>query len=194
MEKAGLGHTQYFIQSPEDEQRALRDGWAGPRLDQFRRKERNLPLDGVFDSQAGIVQADLACNYALRLVEAAGAITFFGEGRGEFLTFIRDEKDNHQIKGIITRDQQRHHADLVIIAAGAHSHQIVPELQSFLTATAGNFVYIKVPQELKHRFEAKVFPPWTWNYTGASDGGGLGGFPLDRKFLLYLVAFVTLRK
>ncbi|KAM5350694.1 hypothetical protein ACJ41O_007199 [Fusarium nematophilum] len=164
LSKVGLGHTQYFLQSPEDQQRAKKDGLAGPLFDQFRRRERGLPIDGVFDCNAGIVQADLACSYALDLAERAGAKTYFGKERGEFSQFVRGDTNPSRL-----------------------GHQIVPELQPFLTATAGNFVYIKVPEHLQDRFKADVFPVWGWNYSGASDGGGLGGFPLDRNGYLKFI-------
>lgn len=178
---AGLGHTQYFLHSKEDLERAQKDGWDGPRLDQFRRRERGLPLDGVFDANAGFVQAGLACNYALSLVKAGGAELYFGEGKGEFQKFIRDEEDPSRIKGIVTKDQQRHYADFVVVAAGPYSPQIVPELLPFVTATAGNFVFLKVPEQLQSRYTADVFPTWAWNYAGSSESGGLTGFPLDSE-------------
>ncbi|UPK94758.1 hypothetical protein LCI18_005693 [Fusarium solani-melongenae] len=183
MSEAGLGHTQYFLHSEQDLKKAEADGWGGARLDQFQRRSRGLALDGVFDSNAGLANADLACKYALGLIEKGGAETYFGD-KGELSSLIRDDKDAHRVVGIVTKDGQRHFADLVIVAAGPFSPLIVPELKSFMAATAGNFVFIKVPEHLQHRYRADVFPTWAWNYAGSSESGGLTGFPLDRNGML----------
>ncbi|RMJ10374.1 hypothetical protein CDV36_009996 [Fusarium kuroshium] len=183
MSEAGLGHTQYFLHSGQDLKRAEADGWGGARLDQFQRRSRGLALDGVFDSNAGLANADLACKYALDLIEEGGAKTFFGD-KGELSSLIRDDKDARRVVGIVTKDGERHLADLVIVAAGPFSPLIVPELKNFMTTTAGNFVFIKVPEHLQHRYRADVFPTWAWNYAGSSESGGLTGFPLDRNGIL----------
>ncbi|CAH0002491.1 unnamed protein product [Clonostachys byssicola] len=176
----GLGDTQYFLNNDEDLKRARQQGWYGPRFDQFNRRERGLPLDGVFDANAGMVQADLACKYALQLAKSGGATTIFGPGQGEFTEFIRAENEPDRVIGIKTKDGKEHRADYVIVAAGPYTPQIVPELQSFVTATAGNFIFVKVPEHVRHRYEADVFPTWAWNYSGNSESGGLTGFPVDR--------------
>ncbi|KAL2680973.1 hypothetical protein Neosp_008576 [[Neocosmospora] mangrovei] len=183
MSEAGLGHTQYFLHSDQDLKRAEVDGWGGARLDQFQRRSRGLALDGVFDSNAGLANADLACKYALDLIEEGGAKTYFGN-KGELSSLIRDDKDARRVIGIVTKDEERHFADLVIVAAGPFSPLIVPELKNFMTTTAGNFVFIKVPEHLQHRYRADVFPTWAWNYAGSSESGGLTGFPLDRNGIL----------
>ncbi|EEU43010.1 uncharacterized protein NECHADRAFT_83703 [Fusarium vanettenii 77-13-4] len=183
MSEAGLGQTQYFLHSEQDLKRAEADGWGGARLDQFQRRSRGLALDGVFDSNAGLANADLACKYALDLIEQEGAETYFGD-KGELSSLIRDDKDARRVIGIVTKDGERHFADLVIVAAGPFSPLIVPELKSFMTTTAGNFVFIKVPEHLQHRYRADVFPTWAWNYAGSSESGGLTGFPLDRNGIL----------
>ncbi|KAJ4192079.1 hypothetical protein NW755_004215 [Fusarium falciforme] len=183
MSEAGLGHTQYFLHSDQDVKRAEADGWGGARLDQFQRRSRGLALDGVFDSNAGLANADLACKYVLDLIEKGGAKAYFGD-KGELSSLIRDDKDARRVVGIVTKDGERHFADLVIVAAGPFSPLIVPELKSFMTTTAGNFVFIKVPEHLQHRYRAEVFPTWAWNYAGSSESGGLTGFPLDRNGIL----------
>ncbi|CAH0032854.1 unnamed protein product [Clonostachys rhizophaga] len=134
-----LGDTQFFLNNHEDLKRAREQGWYGPRFDQFNRRERSLPLDGVFDANAGMVQADLACNYALQLAKFGGATTISGPGQGEFTGFIRAENEPNRVIGIKTKDGKEHRADYVIVAAGPYTPQIVSELQSFVTATAGNF-------------------------------------------------------
>lgn len=165
--------------------RAREKGWYGPRFDQFNRRERGLPLDGVFDANAGMVQADLACKYALQLAKSGGATTIFGPGQGESTGFIRAENEPNRVIGIKTKDGKEHRADYEMVAAGPHTPQIVPELQPFVTATAGNFIFVKVPEHLRHRYEADVFPSWAWNYSGNSESGGLTGLPVDRKNFLF---------
>jgi sarcosine oxidase/L-pipecolate oxidase len=157
---AGLGDTQYFLNNDEDLKRAREQGWYGPRFDQFNRRERGLPLDGVLDANAGMVQADLACKYALQLAKSGRATTIFGPSQGEFIGFIRAENEPNRVIGIKTKDGKEHRADYVIVAAGPYTPQIVPELQSFVTATAGNLIFVKVPEYLRHKYEADVFPTW----------------------------------
>uniref|UniRef100_A0A8H7NEA3 FAD dependent oxidoreductase domain-containing protein n=1 Tax=Bionectria ochroleuca TaxID=29856 RepID=A0A8H7NEA3_BIOOC len=157
---AGLGDTQYFLNNDEDLKRAREQGWYGPRFDQFNRRERGLPLDGLLDANAGMVQADLACKYALQLAKSGRATTIFGPSQGEFIGFIRAENEPNRVIGIKTKDGKEHRADYVIVAAGPYTPQIVPELQSFVTATAGNLIFVKVPEHLRHKYEADVFPTW----------------------------------
>ena len=90
-------------------------------------------------------------------------------------------KKNKRDIGIETSDGKKHTSDIVIMAAGAQTHELVPGLERILNATGANIVHVKVPSELQEKFRSDVFPVFSWNYTGYDEDGGLSGFPIDGK-------------
>lgn len=187
MAAAGQDQTQYLIGDPTEEERALKDGWAKTKFDPFGHRDRGLPLNGVLDTLAGYVYADAACVFALRKAKTLGAkfVLHSTAGRVDEIVYAaargssEREGTAKRAIGIRTGDGKEIHSDLVIIAAGARTHGIVPHLKETVTATGANIVHVEVPVHLQDRFKPDVFPVFSWNYTGYDEDGGLSGFPLD---------------
>lgn len=192
MAAAGQDQTQYLVGDPAEEQRALEDGWAKTKYDPFGHIDRGLPLAGVLDTLAGYVYADAACVFALRKAKALGArfVLHGTAGRVDEILYaaargsseMRSEGTAKRAVGIRTGDGKEVHSDLVIVAAGARAHGIVPHLRETVTATGANIVHVEVPAQLQDRFKPDVFPVFSWNYTGYDEDGGLSGFPLDSRW------------
>lgn len=183
----GKGKSQYRITDSSEQQRALKDGWKRTKYDPFDRIGRKLPVDGVLDTLAGFVYADAACVFALRKVKQLGGKVILDNVAGRFDTLLY-APDSTVVKqgskraiGIKTRDGQDHLSDVVILAAGSHTHALVPGLEKTVNTTGANIVHVKVPADKQEKFRSEVFPVFSWNYTGYDEDGGLSGFPIDGK-------------
>lgn len=187
LEASGQGDSQYRITDPSEQQRAIRNGWAREKYDPFDRVGRGLPVDGVLDTLAGFVYADAACLFALRKIQQLGAKIILDSVAGKFERFLYaptsdgQSGDSKRATGIRTSDGKEHVSDIVIVAAGAKTHELVPGLENIVNTTGANIVHVDVPTELQARFRSEVFPVFSWNYTGFDEDGGLSGFPIDRK-------------
>jgi sarcosine oxidase/L-pipecolate oxidase len=187
METDGLGNSQYRISNFSERQRAIQDGWPPSKYDPFNRLGRGLAVDGVLDTLAGFVYADAACAFALRKIKQLGAKVILDRVTGKFESLLfapaydKVRKKNKRAIGIKTSDGKEHISDIVIMAAGAQTHELVPGLERILNATGANIVHVKVPAELQEKFRSDVFPVFSWNYTGYDEDGGLSGFPIDGK-------------
>lgn len=167
---AGFTQTQYNLEDASERARAEKDGWGGPRLDQFRRCDRGLPNWGVLDSLAGFTYADAACRFVLGLVQSKGGNTVFGAS-GEFQGFVKTES---RVIGIKTADGKSHFADLIILAAGPHSPKFVSGLSKMITITPTSVFELEVPERLRDKYLPDVFPVWVWNRK-------IGGFPVNGR-------------
>ncbi|EFX03276.1 sarcosine oxidase [Grosmannia clavigera kw1407] len=187
MAAAGQGATQYRVGDPEDRQRARQDGWPTTKVDPFDRLRRGFAFDGVLDTLAGYVHASKACTFALRKAKRLGANIVLGTaGRVDAIVYapasavsIGDHQTVERAIGVRTGDGLEHLGDVVIVAAGARTHGLVPDLAQSVTASGANIIHIDVPPRLQDKFRADVFPVFSWGYTGFDEDGGLSGFPLD---------------
>lgn len=185
MAAAGQGATQYRVGDASDRQRAQRDGWPTTKVDPFDRLRRGFAFDGVLDTLAGYVHASRACTFALRKARRLGAKVVLGAaGRVDAILYaasagVSGGQTVSRAIGVRTGDGREHHSDVVVVAAGARTHGLVPILAESVTASGANIVHVKVPPKLHDRFRADVFPVFSWGYTGFDEDGGLSGFPLD---------------
>lgn len=190
MAAAGQGQSQYRINNASDRERALRDGWPRTKQDPFHRLDRGLPIDGVLDTLAGYVQASKACTFALRKLKSLGATIILDGAAGKVDEILYGDgaggdRNGRRAMGIRTSDGREHLADVVIVAAGPRTHELVPELAVSMTATAANIIHVKVPAHLHERFRADVFPVFSWGYTGSDEDCGLSGFPIDGMLICF---------
>lgn len=187
LKAGGKGDSQYRITDPAEQNRAIRDGWAKTKCDPFDCLGRGLPIDGVLDTLAGFVYADSACAFALQRIKDLGVKVVLDGVAGRFVELLYAEKSSKEepkVKraiGIRTSDGSEHLSDVVILAAGAHTHRMVPGLEKIVNTTGANIVHVKVPTHFQERFKSDVFPVFSWNYTGYDEDGGLSGFPIDGK-------------
>ncbi|KAH7014884.1 FAD dependent oxidoreductase [Ilyonectria destructans] len=174
MTKLGHGDTQLVTTDPKQAATA-RD--LGFNVDQFKAKTRGKPIVGVLDTSGGFAVADKACRFALHKARGYGAKFVFGPTAGAFDTLIHAGKD---VVGIRTKDGKIHPAKQTIMACGAHTPVLVPELDGLAEATAGSVAVFQIPKtsELFTRLSPENFPIWMFNMRSGQDGG-LYGFPVD---------------
>ena len=149
-----MTNSQYKNSDSSERQRAIQDGWPASKYDPFNRLGRGLAVDGVLDTLAGFVYADAACAFALRKIKQLGAKVILDRVAGKFESLVyapaykKVGEKNKQAIGIRTSDGQEHTSDIVIMAAGAQIHELVPGLERILNATGANIVYVEVSTEL----------------------------------------------
>ncbi|PYH92932.1 sarcosine oxidase [Aspergillus ellipticus CBS 707.79] len=187
MQKLGLRESQYRLDDTGERARAVEQGWSETSIDPFHRISQGLPLGGVFDSLTGFARAADTCAFVLNKIKQLGVRTLFGStGRVAQLLYSSEEGLQRAI-GVRTANGEDHLSDVVIVAAGAYTHELIPGLDDTVTAAAGSIVHVRVPAHLQERFGSDRFPVTIWNYTETSENGSFSIFPLDEygtlKFL-----------
>jgi sarcosine oxidase/L-pipecolate oxidase len=128
MERLGLRESQYRLDDLIDRERAMSEG-LGSEIDPFAQVARGIPLGGVFDSSAGFVRAADACTFTLKKIKRLG-VNVVGGPAGSVVELLQPHsRPNHErprVMGVRTEDGQHHYSDVVIVAAGAYSHALVP--------------------------------------------------------------------
>ncbi|KAH7054286.1 FAD dependent oxidoreductase [Macrophomina phaseolina] len=187
-----IKHTQYHIASATRAADAARAGIPSTKLDPFGRRERGLPLDGMFDGTGGYVLASKACAWALHLCAQAGVKLRLGPAHKyvRHTTSPSPTTGKEAVTGIVTADGTHHAASLVVVACGGWTPALLPAATSLLEATAGSVLTVRIPRkerpDLWSKFAPENFPVWSWkmsSYARAAGGqnrtsvGGLYGFP-----------------
>lgn len=174
--KEKLSSLRYDINDPEDVHRAKAAGY-GPKIDVALKLKEKIPqLEGAFDSVSGVLYASRCLQYACYLCKSMGVKFILGGAKGTFKEFLYESKDT--IKGIITEDNKKHYAELVVINCGPWSTKIVPELDGINEATAGNILTCKIPdcrKDLKVKYCSKNFPMFGWKTGHSREHDYLGG-------------------
>ncbi|KAH7123028.1 FAD dependent oxidoreductase [Dactylonectria macrodidyma] len=174
MSKLGHGGTQLLTTDPKQAAAARELGF---NVDQFNAQTRGKPTVGVLDTSGGFAVADKACRLALHKARGYGAKFVFGSTAGAFDSLVYAGKE---VVGIRTKDRRIHPAILTIMACGAYTPVLVPQLDGLAEATAGSVAVFKIPKNssLFERLSADNFPIWMFNMRSGQDGG-LYGFPVD---------------
>ncbi|PCH41319.1 FAD dependent oxidoreductase [Wolfiporia cocos MD-104 SS10] len=147
MTKEGLRDTQYILTNEEDVRRAERNGWAHKLLKfSIPESDGKRAFEAVLDSTAGYVYPSAGCAYLAEKLHKLGAKFIEGPEKGVFKSFrIEGEGESKRVIGITTADGKEHSADLVIMACGAASAMLVPDVSRVLEATAGSVVTVQLP-------------------------------------------------
>lgn len=181
--KEGLGSLRFNINDAEDVKRATAAGFK-PKIDfALNLKKSKVPeLEGAFDVTSGVLYASRCLQYAQYLCKLMGVKFILGGAKGTFREFIYQGDDT--IKGIVTEDNKKYFADLVVINCGPWSTKLVPELDGINEGTAGNILICKIPddrKDLKIKYSSKNFPMLGWKTGHSREHDYLGGmfmFPL----------------
>lgn len=181
MEKAGFHNTQLATTNPRHCDLAAGRGLSS-YMDPFQQRRWGKEPVGVLDTTGGMAVADKACRFALHKARELGAKFVFGAQAGCLQSLCYD---GAKVTGIITRDGKTHKASITILACGALTPVLLPELDGLCEATAGSVVLIKIPQEsqLWSRLAPEKFPTFTFNMRAGSSGG-LYGFPRNEEGFL----------
>ncbi|CAG8907082.1 unnamed protein product [Penicillium egyptiacum] len=174
MEKAGHHNTQLATTNPYHCDLAA-DRALSSHMDPFQQRSRGKQPVGVLDTTGGMAIADKACRFALHKARAVGARFVFGSKAGCLQSLCYEGR---KVTGIITRDGHMHNASMTILACGAVTPVLLPELDGLCEATAGSVMLIKIPtkSQLWERLGPENFPTFTFNVRAGS-AGGLYGFP-----------------
>ncbi|KAL4787736.1 FAD dependent oxidoreductase [Aspergillus varians] len=179
MERDGLRDTQFVKGDEEDRQRAERLGWGGKLLEfGIPGSEPARHYEAVLDSLAGFMRCSEACAYYQKVAEEKGVVFRFGSEEGAVDGLVKSEVSGEtgkeKVTGVRTKDGKIHHADVVVVAAGSFSTQVLPELSYHLESSAGSVAAFKIDRsntELWDKYSPEKFPVMTWKSV-PRDGSG----------------------
>ncbi|EYE99693.1 NAD(P)/FAD-dependent oxidoreductase [Aspergillus ruber CBS 135680] len=170
MERDGLRDTQFIKGKPEDRRRADKLGWKDKLLDfEIPQSSPASTYEAVLDSLAGFVRCSNACAYYQKVAADKGVEFRFGPAKGAVESLVKSSSEidsgKERVTGIKSKDGQLHNADVVVVAAGSFSTQILPELSYFLESSAGSLATFKIDPantELWDKYSPERFPVMTW--------------------------------
>lgn len=150
----------------------LRRGYSAERLDS-RTIARNFPafnaniyIDGYYHGEAGYVESRRVLVFLFQEAERKGISILSGQRVNE----IRISKG--RIKGVATVEGQFFSTDQVILAAGAWTPYLLPELQSYMHVVGMPVFHLKV-------FDPKLYePPLFPVFSADVTHSGWYGFPI----------------
>ncbi|KAK1957479.1 FAD dependent oxidoreductase [Colletotrichum sublineola] len=168
-ERECLRYTQFVKSTSADRKRAAELGWDAKLLDfEIPGSSPARTYEAVLDSLAGFTKCSEACAYFYKLALRQGITFNFGPEKGAFDSIIEENLPTPGQKkavGVKTKDGTSHKADLVVIAAGSSTTQLLPELSYHLESSAGSVVTFKVDKTdsaLWDKYSPERFPVITW--------------------------------
>lgn len=129
-------------------------------------------VDGYFNPRAGWSPSGRVVGHLVERARALGVVVREGEGAVEFV-----EQDD-RVAGIVTSQGERIASDVVVVAAGAWTQTIVPEL-AVGVAAVGQPVFHLRPSN-PEAFSPPSFPCWTADISRT----GWYGFPANDDGIL----------
>lgn len=156
-------------------QQLLKSGYALDRLDAKSIRERfpafnsNTYVDGNFNPKAGYVEASLAIEYLADYARTLGVEIHEGQTASKFVI------EGSRLKAVVTKEGETFQCGHAIVAAGAHTPYLLPELQPYMKITGHPVFWLK-PQE-PEVFFADRFPVFTADISNT----GWYGFPFLAK-------------
>ncbi|KAF3008257.1 hypothetical protein E8E14_000735 [Neopestalotiopsis sp. 37M] len=187
----GLRHTQFVKSDAGDRQRAEKLGWGDKLLDFDIPDEEDKTFEAVLDSISGFVKCSDSCAHFYKRAVDLGVDFQFGPNKGSFDSLVLEtvspdtkKADHKKAIGIKTKDAIFHQSDVVVIAGGSYSTQILPELSYHLESSAGSIVTFHIDpdnEELWSKYAPENFPVMTWKSTprdrNGKDTGSVYVFP-----------------
>ncbi|KAJ3109006.1 hypothetical protein HK100_003366 [Physocladia obscura] len=128
---------------------------------------------GYLNPRAGYADSGLTMQYLAQIASESGVKFLTGPQAGTFVDLIKN--GSGATIGITTSDRNRHYADLVLVAAGSWTPSLLPQLQGLCEVTAQPVIHIKIPDNLKHKFDASKYPVWFADVSKT----GFYGFPIS---------------
>ncbi|KZL86839.1 fad dependent oxidoreductase [Colletotrichum incanum] len=168
-ERDCLRYTQFVKSDSTDRKRAAELGWDAKLLDfEIPQTSPVQTYEAVLDSLAGFTKCSEACAYFYKLALRQGVTFHFGSEKGAFDSIIEESlpvPGQKKAVGVKTKDGVSHKADVVVIAAGSFSTQLLPDLSYHLESSAGSVVTFKVDKDdsdLWDKYSPERFPVITW--------------------------------
>ena len=120
--------------------------------------------DGYLSTRAGWVESGEVISQLFEMAKGAGVAFVDGTVRGL-------SGHGSRVTGVVLDSGNRLGADVVVLAAGAWTPELVPELRNLLVSTAQPVLYFRPEQP--ERFRGEHFPAWAAD----TSGSGWYGFP-----------------
>ncbi|RUP50866.1 organic solute transporter Ostalpha-domain-containing protein [Jimgerdemannia flammicorona] len=142
-----------------------------------------LPITKAYiNMRAGWCDSSRAIAFAYGRAREAGVRFVVGGEKGTLERVWEEEKEGGGKKavGIVTKDGEKHRADLVVMATGAWSGGVVPGLEGILKATGQAVIHLKIPEELMGKYGAGPMPVWNVDITTS----GFYGFAANHDGIL----------
>lgn len=170
MERDGIRDTQFVKSDPDDRKRAAEQGWESKLLEfEIPEDPEHHNFEAVLDSLGGFVRCSDSCAYYQKVAAEKGVKFIFGPKQGAFASFIEEASDSSSSKkkatGINTEDGKSHSADVVVVAAGSYSTQVLPDMSYHLESSAGSLATFKIDENDKvlwDKYSPEKFPVITW--------------------------------
>ncbi|EFQ25143.1 FAD dependent oxidoreductase [Colletotrichum graminicola] len=169
LERECLRYTQFVKSDAADRKRAAERGVDAKLLDfEIPESSHARTYEAVLDSLAGFTKCSEACAYFYKLALRQGVTFNFGPEKGAVDSIIEENPSTAGQKkavGVKTKDGASRKADLVVIAAGSFTTQLLPDLSYHLESSAGSVVTFKVDKAdaaLWDKYSPERFPVVTW--------------------------------
>lgn len=168
MEREGLRHTQFVKSNQSDRDRAVSTGWDSKLLDFAIPDDSSRSFEAVLDSLAGFTRCSDACSHFQKVATAKGVKFRLGPQAGAFDSLVEEDiptSTHKRALGLKTKDGTFHKADVVVIAAGSFTTQLLPDMSYHLESSAGSIVTFKIDKEnaqLWEKYSPERFPVITW--------------------------------
>ncbi|KAJ5407700.1 hypothetical protein N7509_001583 [Penicillium cosmopolitanum] len=165
MERDGFRHAQF-------------DGRISCSISQFLIPPPTSSFEAVLDSLAGFVRCSNACAHYQKVAASKGVRFWFGQKAGAVDSLVKEpsaiDSEKAKVIGLKTKDGVTHKADVVVVAAGSFSTQILPDLSYHLESSAGSLAIFKIDpsdKELWDKYSPEKFPVLTWKSTPRDPNG-----------------------
>ncbi|KAJ6446972.1 ribonucleotide reductase inhibitor [Purpureocillium lavendulum] len=176
MTRDGLRDTQFVEGDSDDRERASERGWAAKLLDfAIPNDPDKRSFEAVLDSLAGFTRCYSGCAYFYHLAEQTGVAFKLGPEQGKFDCLVEEQAgSDKKAVGLKTKDGRVHKSDVVVIAAGSFSTQLLPDLSYHLESSAGSVATFKIEKgdtTLWDKYSPEKFPVITWKSTPRGKDG-----------------------
>lgn len=144
--------------------------------DRFPVVNTSIYKTGVFNPVAGYVESGLAIEKLAEYARSLGVIIHEGQTAEELII------KNERVQGIRTRERESYYSEHTLLAAGAHTALLLPELQPFMHATGHPVFWLKPADPSRFSF------PQLTVFAADIANSGWYGFPLHPKYAVVKVA------
>ncbi|KAJ3300459.1 hypothetical protein HK104_000044 [Borealophlyctis nickersoniae] len=145
---------------------------------------------GYFNSTGGMVDANRTLLYLLTVARARGVRIVDGGEAGTVTRLLYDPSPSSGVvTGLETADGKQH-TGTVVVCAGAWSASLVPQLADKVVASGQSVVYLRVPEDLRTKYDETALPVWTADIMKT----GLFGFPVQdglMKFACHSLGYMN---
>ncbi|KAM3434979.1 hypothetical protein MY4824_005132 [Beauveria thailandica] len=176
MKRDGIRQTQFVKSLKEDRERAKAGGWDAKLLE-FPIPDSNdgRTYEAVLDSLGGFMRCSNACLHFHKLAVLNGVRFILGNEHGAVESIVEEMVgDKKKAVGVKTKDGAVHRADVVAVAGGSLTTQLIPDLSTHLESSGGSLATFKIDKENKmlwDKYSPESFPVITWKSTPRNKTG-----------------------